>query len=591
MAKNHQNNHSINDTASSSSSSSANVNVNATGRSLIGNNHNRINANTTRVLYIVTSSSEYNIDNDHDHDHDHDNDHDEVQDRFLDQLLPVVIDGVESMVGATATATATSSTFNNFNFDLDVDVFLICAYPLKPEREEMIRNRLPHGVGFQFWEEAAPLAYAYNNNNNNNNNNKGGKNTRIGSDGSTTTTTMLEEHKQALERQHRFVIRDKFDYYDVFLAFEDDMLVRGQHVSHYLRLSTEIERLLSLAPLPKHDGTHALHDAHARDDSVENYADEKFFGDITKGQLERLIPGFIRVEVEVEMEVDADVVAGVDAHRNDHDRRQEAKSDALAIPADHDFVFSDDHRGTPRSHHHREVNVDPSICCLVPPKPNQGRGFPENLVVAPAPDDLIVWDTDIKAFSLRQFPPESDLLDWVVLMLGPGKGLKQNKRIGGFWSGRKDPSKGEKKPNTSHGGGVLPVPNRLAQQGGWMATKTQLIRMNNQLCKSNVLPPFNTRMGNNNKKDQHYYRDFGPQGVEFWSGSHQIFSGGDNHCNMQRILSMDPDHFSNHLLYHTSNNKQHQLKGERIARANDLFGQFNFVRKTAEREKIMLQTG
>mmetsp|Transcript_24909 Transcript_24909/g.27855 ORF Transcript_24909/g.27855 Transcript_24909/m.27855 type:complete len:110 (-) Transcript_24909:171-500(-) len=109
-----------------------------------------------------------------------------------------------------------------------------------------------------------------------------------------------------------------------------------------------------------------------------------------------------------------------------------------------------------------------------------------------------------------------------------------------------------------------------------MATKEQLIRMNNKLCRGNFLPPFN-KMGISD------YDDLGPHTVEFWSGSYQFFTGGRNHCNMQRIISMNPDHFSNHLLYHTANNKQKEI---RMVRMNDLFGQLNHVRKIVEHDGL-----
>jgi len=55
---------------------------------------------------------------------------------------------------------------------------------------------------------------------------------------------------------------------------------------------------------------------------------------------------------------------------------------------------------------------------------------------------------------------------------------------------------------------------------------------------------------------------------------------------------MNPDHFSKHLLYHTANNKHIQRKVKRLmVRANNLFGQLNHVKKIAEQEKTILQTG
>jgi len=52
---------------------------------------------------------------------------------------------------------------------------------------------------------------------------------------------------------------------------------------------------------------------------------------------------------------------------------------------------------------------------------------------------------------------------------------------------------------------------------------------------------------------------------------------------MQRVISMHPDHFSKHLIYHVANNKQRQLVQERMVRADHLFGQLNHVRKAAEK--------
>ena len=59
---------------------------------------------------------------------------------------------------------------------------------------------------------------------------------------------------------------------------------------------------------------------------------------------------------------------------------------------------------------------------------------------------------------------------------------------------------------------------------------------------------------------------------------------------MQRIVSLKPDHFSKHMLYHTSNNKQKAkwpVKSDRIIKVNDFLGHVNTVRKNAIRKKKM----
>jgi hypothetical protein len=72
--------------------------------------------------------------------------------------------------------------------------------------------------------------------------------------------------------------------------------------------------------------------------------------------------------------------------------------------------------------------------------------------------------------------------------------------------------------------------------------------------------------------------------VEYWSGGIQLI--GINGCNLQRIVMLQPQYFSKHLLYHTSNNKQ---KMEPIYNTfftttiNEFWGQINTVRKNAQR--------
>jgi hypothetical protein len=52
---------------------------------------------------------------------------------------------------------------------------------------------------------------------------------------------------------------------------------------------------------------------------------------------------------------------------------------------------------------------------------------------------------------------------------------------------------------------------------------------------------------------------------------------------MRRIISLHPEHFSKHFLYHVANNKQKQLSTQRMVRADHLWGQLNSVRNAAIR--------
>ena len=69
--------------------------------------------------------------------------------------------------------------------------------------------------------------------------------------------------------------------------------------------------------------------------------------------------------------------------------------------------------------------------------------------------------------------------------------------------------------------------------------------------------------------------------VEYWSGGIQL--SGIQSCNMQRIMTLDPDGFSKQLVYHTSNNKQRNVPGKFSGRnIQEFWGQLNTIRKNAK---------
>jgi hypothetical protein len=74
-----------------------------------------------------------------------------------------------------------------------------------------------------------------------------------------------------------------------------------------------------------------------------------------------------------------------------------------------------------------------------------------------------------------------------------------------------------------------------------------------------------------------------PRNVEYWSGGLNLFTPR-HACNMQRLVSLDPDEFSKQLIYHSANNKQRQLTWRRksFVKINDLFGELLTVAKDAE---------
>jgi hypothetical protein len=415
-------------------------------------------ASPPKILYIVTALAEYN------------NGRRQTvpgSDRLKELLLPVLVDSVESLVPL-----------------YDVDVYLILGYTLIPERRQMIRSKLPDGVGLQVWDDATPLGYPDN------------------------QKQTMEFNTRALSRQHRFVIKDKLMEYDLFLSFEDDMRITGKHVQHFLTMSTQLKAMYDNAP----------------DENVEEEKDpqnETFFGKMTKNQMKRLIPGFVRVEVLEDSE--------------------SAQSDPGPIPLDFEIV------------HGEERHFDASICCHVPSPMKSAKG----------PQDVVIWETNVTALSLRQLPESSD---WVVLLPGPGKGLDPRDFIGGYWSGRGGAF--AIKPSAGH-------PRLVAQQGGWMATRDQILHFNSGLCQGSFLPPFEM------PGDGHVMKN-----VEFWSGGYQLFTGVRAGCNMQRVIRMAD--FSKHFIYHVANNKQKQLSQNRLVRADHLLAQLNSVQKEAEQTKASM---
>ena len=111
-----------------------------------------------------------------------------------------------------------------------------------------------------------------------------------------------------------------------------------------------------------------------------------------------------------------------------------------------------------------------------------------------------------------------------------------------------------------------------------MATREQLWRWHTEICPGGFLPPYEA---------PHYQHDgLDMRNVEWYSGGMQL-STVRHACNLQRIILLDPRHFSKSLLYHSANNKQRQLHDKReemFSKANTLLGQLNTIKKRAEKE-------
>ena len=112
-----------------------------------------------------------------------------------------------------------------------------------------------------------------------------------------------------------------------------------------------------------------------------------------------------------------------------------------------------------------------------------------------------------------------------------------------------------------------------------MATKRQLVEWHTQNCQHGLLPPFPNQQITTEKRaieeeqnglnartvaalaariyrlcweeDFHPadYDGLGLHSVEYWSGGQQLF--GPLGCNLRRIIALEPQPFSRHLVNHT----------------------------------------
>jgi hypothetical protein len=471
-----------------------------------------------KILYIMTSMSMY------------DNGRRNTQkgyDRFLHTLVPTAQENVRSMIDAGIT----------------VDFYLIAHYTVSPDRLQQLRDALPASAGLEVWDDATPIGYAIEH-----------------------SVEKILNITRALARQHRYVIKDKIgsgsgsvssngssnnetqeQHYDLFVNFEDDMLVRAAHVQHFVQVTNELYRLRQAAkehkPLPK---------------SVDE-ANRAFYGPMTEMQLSRMLPGFIRVEAAL-----------ADFHT-----KHKGPDIFQQIPRD--FEWNSNTTATSASlfgSSNIQSGVDAAICCHASPDMQLASGdhLPDT---PPDEESLYFWETSIDVLGVRQMPATAPVstssLGWVLLQAGNREDFFQQSEyvIGDYWSGRDGYFGDERRPNREKG-------RYVNNQGGWMATRRQIVEWHADRCIGGFLPPYTFRGQS--------VDGLGRESVEFWSGGLQIAGMGT--CNLQRIITMEPGGFSRQLLYHTSNNKQRQqnVRHKFSSRSiNQFWGQLNTIRKNAEK--------
>jgi len=137
--------------------------------------------------------------------------------------------------------------------------------------------------------------------------------------------------------------------------------------------------------------------------------------------------------------------------------------------------------------------------------------------------------------------------------------------IESYWSGMNGAYGDMKRPG--------PSGNYFANAAGIMLSRKQIYHLE-EACKGGYLPPYTDGFW-------HGHSGLKPQNVEFWSGGYHVFSL----CGLQRILSLEKDAFSKHLIYHSANNKQEGIARSRLVKADNLLGQLHSVVKAAESHK------
>lgn len=396
-------------------------------------------------------------------------------DRLQETLIPVVRESIESMTVA----------------GFDVDLVIISHYNMT--RRYLVRQAIPGAVGLEVWDDASPLGYKLED----------------------TKHNYTQTITRALARQHRYIIKDKLSYYDFYVNFEDDMLITGDAILNFMEVSEDLQKLRSSAP-----------------ETLSSSQQHDFFGVLSKIQLKRMIPGFMRVEVLLDEE------------------QYGAREEQGPVP------ISD------------RPQMDPKPCCQLHNPLTKNRNRPAN----PESNKLIMWESDVKAMGMRKMPASS-ILDWVLLQRGPRPAVLDHV-IGDYWSGTdgyfntaEDPEE-RRRPDTK-------AFRYINNQGGWMATRQQIWEWHTELCPGGFLPPY---------EDPEYHLDgLDKRNVEYWSGGLSIYTK-EHGCNLQRIISLDHDRFARSLLYHTANNKQKQFKNRRhfLVKINDFMGELNTVQTNAE---------
>ena len=234
------------------------------------------------------------------------------------------------------------------------------------------------------------------------------------------------------------------------------------------------------------------------------------------------VPGFVRVEdiSSADRALVAKVRQRYPAPKSDYKTRH------LSVPE------------SGRSKRQSQLRMAEGLCC--------NRSW-----TSQEPALAVAWETVPEAMTVTALPQ----LGWFALMPLP---FAKNS-ITSLWVGDALIKNSKSKASGTNAG--LARPNNIqfqhqrprqedakafAQQGGWVLTREQLVRVK-ATCEG-FLPPFPARWIKDN--------------VEFYSGGFQLFNA--NRCGLQRLLSLSSAHYGNHLLHHVGQNKHRTLATTRL---------------------------
>jgi hypothetical protein len=334
------------------------------------------------------------------------------------------------------------------------------------------------------------------------------------------------------------------------------MLVKNHHVLYHMEFMEEIRRLKQSASKSSNTSSSSSPERSSSSQNLDllSHSHPIFWGSLSVDQLNHIRPGLLRVEVLTTTSNGTSTTLNNQRKYQEYYLAQQHQPFHLAIDS-------------PAA---RSVNAHP--CC----HRNVSRSLLSSSSLEnehPTADQVMVWETAIAGMHVRQMPQTSGLLDWVAILPIQGQSLL----IPGYWSG----THGVLGPNQTKKPSSL-LNEYVAQSAGWMASRPEVMDFQVNLCRgeSSFVPPFEA---------PHVTEDglsFITDSVEYWSGGLQLWG---QPCSIQRLVALQPELFSKHLIYHTANNKQNELPAERFTKSSTLLGQLHTVVQAARQEQYKIK--